>query len=330
MNEEELFKKSIDIVKRKLIAQYVYLMLIVLGLYSLIFYFIIGDKLFSYYTFAYFCIISYTWLLLYKIYDIKTLVHLHLISAPVFAAFIMLNLWNYSISSCMWLLPVPLGAYIFLERKYVFIYTSYVVTVILIVNFLANSFDFNYFTFKNKTQLRISDSFVFVANIAVLSLLIYYKDKIRRVETERKFIKKIETPEDINSNQNIKEDNSVENTDKYNFLFDKIRQKVEEESYFKEADFAISKLATILNSNNVYVSKAIKLNGYTNFSHYLNNCRVGYVKKLIQENDLSKITLMYIYTASGFSNQSTFNRVFKQIEGITPSEYIQNLSLNLQ
>ncbi|MFP3733141.1 helix-turn-helix domain-containing protein, partial [Bacillus sp. SIMBA_006] len=55
---------------------------------------------------------------------------------------------------------------------------------------------------------------------------------------------------------------------------------------------------------------------------YLNTCRIENVKKLIQENDINKITLMYIYTASGFSNQSTFNRVFKQIEGITPSEYI--------
>jgi AraC-like DNA-binding protein len=38
---------------------------------------------------------------------------------------------------------------------------------------------------------------------------------------------------------------------------------------------------------------------------------------------------MYIYTEAGFSNQSTFNRVFKQIEGITPSEYFQkNLKNN--
>jgi len=329
MNEGEFLEKSIDALKRKLVAKYICLMLIILGLYSLIFYFVIGDKLFSYFTFAYFCLISYTWFLIRKTYDIKRLVHLHLISAPIFAAFIMLNLWNYSISSCTWLLPVPLGAYVFLERKYVFIYTSYVVLIILAVNFLANSFDFNYFTFTDNNQLRISDSFVFVANIAVLSLLIYYKDKIRRTETEQKFVKRIEIQENINLIQNITEDNSVENTEKYNFLFDKIKQKVEEESYFKETDFTISKLATLLNSNNVYISKAIKLNGYTNFSHYLNTCRIKNVKKLIHENDLTKITLMYIYTASGFSNQSTFNRVFKQIEGNTPSEYIQNLSLNL-
>ncbi|WP_353886233.1 helix-turn-helix domain-containing protein [uncultured Chryseobacterium sp.] len=33
---------------------------------------------------------------------------------------------------------------------------------------------------------------------------------------------------------------------------------------------------------------------------------------------------MYIYTEAGFTSQSTFNRVFKQLEGITPSEYMEN------
>uniref|UniRef100_UPI0025BC075A helix-turn-helix domain-containing protein n=1 Tax=Chryseobacterium sp. TaxID=1871047 RepID=UPI0025BC075A len=50
--------------------------------------------------------------------------------------------------------------------------------------------------------------------------------------------------------------------------------------------------------------------------------RVNFVKKLIKESDMKKITLMNIYTEAGFSNQATFNRVFKQLEGITPSKYI--------
>ncbi len=31
----------------------------------------------------------------------------------------------------------------------------------------------------------------------------------------------------------------------------------------------------------------------------------------------------YIYLSAGFRHQSTFNKVFKEIEGITPSEYIK-------
>lgn len=80
--------------------------------------------------------------------------------------------------------------------------------------------------------------------------------------------------------------------------------------------------------NTLYIAKSIKLNGYSGFSHYINFCRIQYVKKLIEESDLSKITLMYIYTSAGFNSQSTFNRVFKQIEGVTPTEYIFNYKKN--
>jgi AraC-like DNA-binding protein len=41
------------------------------------------------------------------------------------------------------------------------------------------------------------------------------------------------------------------------------------------------------------------------------------MQKLLYEADFKKLKLMYIYLESGFKSQSTFNRVFKQIEGIT-------------
>lgn len=39
-----------------------------------------------------------------------------------------------------------------------------------------------------------------------------------------------------------------------------------------------------------------------------------------------KFTLEHIYKEAGFSSQSTFNRIFKEQTGITPSEYIENLN----
>ena len=75
--------------------------------------------------------------------------------------------------------------------------------------------------------------------------------------------------------------------------------------------------------NSTYISKAIRYKGYPNFNSYLNIYRINHVKQLFNEIDFQKTTLMYIYTEAGFSNQSTFNRVFKQIEEITPSEYVQ-------
>ncbi|WP_292009262.1 AraC family transcriptional regulator, partial [Chryseobacterium sp.] len=151
----------------------------------------------------------------------------------------------------------------------------------------------------------------------------FYKDKIRKVETKDLRTRK-ENGNKMDLNGNSESDRG-EDKEKYNSLFENIKDIVEHQQHFKETDFTISRLSSLLNTNSVYISKAIKYNGYANFTHYLNSCRVNNVKEMIQEQSLDKITLMYIYTASGFSNQSTFNRVFKQIEGITPSEYIHHL-----
>ncbi len=170
----------------------------------------------------------------------------------------------------------------------------------------------------------------------VLFLLLFYNEKIRKAEfeisggnhkiqsTENTHIETIQYPV-----EKIQQAATTVQNAKYIGLFNDIQRVVEQESHFKEVDFTISKLAYMLKVNNLYISKAIKINGYSNFNYYLNVCRVEHVKKIIMEDDINKITLMYIYTASGFSNQSTFNRVFKQIEGITPSEYISGRMRNV-
>jgi AraC-like DNA-binding protein len=50
------------------------------------------------------------------------------------------------------------------------------------------------------------------------------------------------------------------------------------------------------------------------------------VKDMLNNDVDKKYTLHYIYTSAGFRNQSTFNKVFKLLEGITPSEYITKIS----
>lgn len=134
-----------------------------------------------------------------------------------------------------------------------------------------------------------------------------------------------------NTAKTIKNDFSTGEKDieKYAAIFQKTVNIVENQQYFKDVDFSISQLSHLIKINNLYIAKSIKLNGYSSFSHYINFCRIQHVEKLIDENDFNKITLMYIYTSSGFTSQSTFNRVFKQIEGITPTEYISNLQKDI-
>ncbi|ASW73554.1 hypothetical protein IQ37_17055 [Chryseobacterium piperi] len=90
INGEDFTGMSIDLLKRKLISRYVYIMFLVLAIYVLIFYFVLNMNLLAGCTLIYLGLALYTWLLIREKYNIKTLVHIHLISAPLFAAFIML------------------------------------------------------------------------------------------------------------------------------------------------------------------------------------------------------------------------------------------------
>ncbi|WP_288436591.1 helix-turn-helix domain-containing protein [uncultured Chryseobacterium sp.] len=335
--DKEFLDKSVEALKRKLISQYVYLMSGILLAYSVVFYFIIKDVFFAACTLIYSVTMFYTFMVIRKSYNIKVLVHLYMSYAPLFAGFVMLDFWKFSAATAMWLLPVPLGAHIFLGKKYIYIYTLYILLIIVAVSILTRFFVFDYFALDDVKVIVASDTFVGVSNIAVFGLLLYYNEKIRKAEIEENILAKMrfedqqEKPDVLEEEVFIEKDKAAyatpENTEKYNVLFNEIQDIVEYQGYYKDVGFTISQLSNILKSNNLYISKAIKLNGFSNFSHYLNTCRIENVKKLLQENDISKVTLMYIYTESGFSNQSTFNRVFKQIEGVTPSEYLTNLNL---
>lgn len=312
----KLRKEKILEVKKKLMTHYVYLLSLIFILYSFVFAFYMIDYTMAYYTIGGTIALLFFWFFFKDRYSIHTLVHIYFIVAPLYNFFVMLKFWSLSVASFVWLVPLPLGAYIFFSAREVFLYTLYSIIVIIIGVIVANNIDFN-FVHPPREQVRTSDIFLFASNISVVALLVYYKDKIRRLEilTEIEEKEKIMLPVTLeNRNSEMEE-----------AIFRQIETKMTEEQLFKDENFNISVLSTILMVNNNYISKAIRAKGFSNFNSYVNSHRIKYVKKLMNEKDLEKITLMYIYTEAGFTSQSTFNRAFKLEEGITPSEYLQRI-----
>lgn len=325
MPEVNTTNEQIEKLKHILMDRYAILMMFVLGLYAVIFTFFIYDKMMSWYLIGGLFFFAYSYSLVRRKYSIAQIVHLYFISAPIYNFYIMLAFWNNSVASFCWLLPIPLGAYIFFSKKEVLAYIAYTLVLIITGYIAANNLSF---TFPEHTQkeVMLTDTILFISNILVVSLLIYYKDKIRKLEILSQFkaggIQK-EKVQSIEPSWDDVDGESMEN------LFEKIEIAMTRDKLFKDEKFNLSKLSVALDVNSTYISKAIRYKGYSNFNTYLNIYRINYVKKLFTEIDFQKTTLMYIYTEAGFSNQSTFNRVFKQIEGITPSEYSQkNLKNN--
>lgn len=60
------------------------------------------------------------------------------------------------------------------------------------------------------------------------------------------------------------------------------------------------------------------------FSLFVNKYRIqDVIKELERDEGNSKFTLAYIYSKAGFKNQTTFNKYFKDIMKMTPSEYMK-------
>lgn len=309
--------EKIESYKRELIYYYKILMIVILFVFAMIFTFIIPDKIMSRYLYCGLAFMIYNYIAVRKNYSINVLVHSYLIIASFYNFYIMLAFWDNSVASFVWLIPLPLAAYVFFSRKYVLIYSLYVILNIILGYLISKNFDFN-FPKHSPEGVRLTDTVLVISNVAVISLMIYFKDKIRHVEIYN----------EIQEKNNIEAKTSVSLPEKDIFseeLFEKIESIMTEKALYKDVNFNISKLSAEMGVNSNYISKSIRLKGYPNFNNYLNIYRIKCVKALLDENDLEKVTLMYIYTEAGFSNQSTFNRVFKQIEGSTPSEYISSI-----
>ncbi|RXM38224.1 hypothetical protein BOQ62_18460 [Chryseobacterium sp. CH21] len=179
-------------------------------------------------------------------------------------------------------------------------------------------------------QVIFSDILNFIYTFAVIVLLFIYHDKLNKIKAftdlQSELVLNMQSVSEhsplSDTSKSIRKESTI-NQKTVNEVFEKLNYIMSTKGLFKDPKLNISMLSIQLNINYNYLSKIIRNKGYQNFNAYLNEYRINYVKKLMSETDLQKITLMYIYTEAGFSNQTTFNRVFKQIEDITPSEYIQ-------
>lgn len=62
------------------------------------------------------------------------------------------------------------------------------------------------------------------------------------------------------------------------------------------------------------------------FQDLLNKYRVDYVKQLIQEGRHETHTIESLGMESGFSSRSSFFRIFKDLEGLTPSDFAEKIN----
>lgn len=81
---------------------------------------------------------------------------------------------------------------------------------------------------------------------------------------------------------------------------------------------SLKEVAEIAHMNPSAFSRFFKRTHQKTFTRYLNEIRIGYACKLLIEGEQKIMAICY---DCGFNNLSNFNRQFKRIRGMSPSEY---------
>lgn len=104
-------------------------------------------------------------------------------------------------------------------------------------------------------------------------------------------------------------------------LYSKVIGVMEDEKPYLKEDFSLYELSASVFTNKTYLSKTINVMTGKNFRQFINEYRVQYSVRLMEENPLIKVNELSVM--SGFHSTVTFNMAFKLNMGMTPGEYIQ-------
>lgn len=127
----------------------------------------------------------------------------------------------------------------------------------------------------------------------------------------------------INSNDHKESNNLDEHKSE---LFSQMRNEIQQNKLFLDSKISLFKLSKSLNMEPSVISDLINTQSNDNFYSFINRMRIEEFKCLIEKQEHLKYNLDSLAGFSGFNSKSTFYRVFKEIEGITPLEYITKSS----
>ena len=99
----------------------------------------------------------------------------------------------------------------------------------------------------------------------------------------------------------------------------------ETEKPFLDPELNLITLSRKLHLSRAELSEAINTGLGKNFNDFVNGYRVDAVKQMLAEGKQEQLSLLGIALECGFNSKATFNRVFKKLAHISPTEYLKTL-----
>lgn len=305
-------------------------------LYMGCFYFIVDSGGITHFIiFAYFILLFVgLWIGLRMNMSFKFLSTLHILGYTLIQYCFYIT-YNTFLIQALYYIPVLLVLNYLYSLKILILWSAYILISFLSPFVLESFFSFSHPLKLSRTEEMIQNISTFVTVIFATFFILHYLKVFNRIKqdallkdrgkevllAENTSVVEIESIEDL-PKSNIGK--PAENADKFDELYRRIIICIEENKVWQDPDFSITQLAEMLSSNRTYISSALKEKGKTNFTNLLNTYRIKQVLHDFENLEHKNYKISFIYRKAGFSYQSSFNRVFKQITGYTATDYLKH------
>lgn len=114
---------------------------------------------------------------------------------------------------------------------------------------------------------------------------------------------------------------NVQNRNSSDAISQKLLEFMKTDQPYLDEELSLQKLSLLMNISTHQLSQVINQELNTNFYKFVNAYRIEEVKRKLKDSEFEKYSILGIAFESGFNSKSTFNKIFKEETGITPSEF---------
>jgi AraC-like DNA-binding protein len=105
---------------------------------------------------------------------------------------------------------------------------------------------------------------------------------------------------------------------------------IEKEKLYLEPKFSLRDLADRLGQSTHNISRIINAREGRTFYDLINGYRVQHLQQLLADPAKQHLTILALGLESGFNSKASLNRIFKNVTGLTPRQYLQKQAQSVE
>lgn len=156
--------------------------------------------------------------------------------------------------------------------------------------------------------------------VIVLGTLFWrYRKKYKNKDEE--LIEVVAVNEDTQLKETEKYKNSSLSDEDISLYKEKIIKITEEDEVYLSYDLTQANFAQKIGLSSQHLSEVLYFGFNKNFYQFINYYRINEAKKILESSTNKELKILAVAFDSGFKSKTTFNRVFKEQTGLTPTQY---------